>query len=202
MSQMTHWRRAICCGSDVAGPSSFQGMRARRWRAAVGPAIVVALLVACGGGEATTEQRQSGRSPRSLRPDRAGARPIVVEVVETGSRSVHDEHLVDGGVSTRASFFETDGYLYERGTLTCTDGTCDGVVYDELGVPSPEFPDRLIGSWTCYGTEVAEAVAAVTGRPRRPPSCSTWVLWWASRPSSRTVSGHAGGGARDPLTAG
>ena len=40
-----------------------------------------------------------------------------------------------------ANYFITDGYVYEPGTLTCTDGVCDGVVYDDAGTPSPEFPD-------------------------------------------------------------
>jgi hypothetical protein len=172
--------------------------RGSRWRAGLTTAVVVALLMAACGGEDGTrapashvvgdlataarwanEQGESAPSPASLRPVQAGAFPIVIEVVETGSRFVPYEHFVDdGGVPTRGNFFETDGYLYQRGTLTCTDGTCDGVVYDEQGVPSPEFPDKIIGSWTCYGTEVADAAATMTGGLARPPRCSTWMLWW------------------------
>ena len=63
-----------------------------------------------------------------------------------------DEHFVDAdGVPTRGNYFITDGYLYEPGTLRCTDGVCDGVVYDDAGTPSPEFPDR----WSAAGPVTA-----------------------------------------------
>ncbi len=89
---------------------------------------------------------------------------LTVEVAETGSRFVPDEHFVDaGGVPTRGNYFVTDGYLYQRGTLTCADGTCDGVVYDGEGTPSPEFPDRLLGTWTCYGTHTEDAATTSSG---------------------------------------
>jgi hypothetical protein len=164
-------------------------MRRKRWLTAVGATMVVALLVACGGDEPATEAQAAQLdsdlvAPESLRRASSGARPIVVEVVETGSRSVADDHAIDdGGVSTPGAFFQADGYLYQRGTLTCIDGSCDGVVYDEQGVPSPEFPDQLIGRWICYGTDDADASDRVTGRLVPPRRCSTWALWWSSRPS-------------------
>ena len=40
---------------------------------------------------------------------------------------------------------------------------CNGVVYDDEGNPTPEFPDRLIGTWTCYGTHTADAAATTAG---------------------------------------
>jgi Dirigent-like protein len=89
---------------------------------------------------------------------------LTVEVAETGSRFVPDEHFVDSnGVPTRGNYFITEGYLYEPGTLTCTDGVCDGVVYDDAGTPSPEFPDRVLGSWTCYGTHTSDAATTASG---------------------------------------
>jgi hypothetical protein len=89
---------------------------------------------------------------------------LTVEVAETGSRFVPDEHFVDAdGVPTRGNYFVTDGYLYEPGTLTCADGTCNGVVYDGEGIPSPEFPDQLVGTWTCYGTHTEDAATTPSG---------------------------------------
>ncbi len=87
-----------------------------------------------------------------------------VEIAETGSRFVPDPDLVDAnGVPTRGNYFVTEGYIYKPGTLTCTAGTCNGVVYDEQGSPSPEFPDRVIGTWTCYGTHIEDAATTTTG---------------------------------------
>ena len=85
---------------------------------------------------------------------------LTVEVAETGSRFVPDPDHVDAdGNPTRGNYFVTEGYIYESGTLTCVDGACDGVVYDEAGVPSPEFPDALLGTWTCYGVFTEDATA-------------------------------------------
>jgi hypothetical protein len=88
----------------------------------------------------------------------------VVEVAETGSRFVPDPDLVDAnGVPTRGNYFVTEGYIYRPGTLSCTNGTCNGVLYDAQGNPSPEFPDRLIGTWTCYGTHTEDAATTTSG---------------------------------------
>ena len=89
---------------------------------------------------------------------------LTVEVAETGSRYVSDPSLVDAdGNATRGGSFVTEGYIYESGTLTCVDGVCDGVIYDETGVPSPEFPDAVLGTWTCYGTFTEDAATAASG---------------------------------------
>ena len=83
---------------------------------------------------------------------------LTVEVAETGSRYVPDSSLADDdGNPTRGATFVTEGYIYESGTLTCTDGACDGVVYDEAGMPSPEFPEAVLGTWTCYGIFTEDA---------------------------------------------
>jgi hypothetical protein len=85
---------------------------------------------------------------------------LTVEVTETGSRYVPDPSLSDAdGNPTRGAYFVTEGYIYEAGTLTCADDVCDGVVYDEAGVPSPEYPDAVLGTWTCYGVFTEDATA-------------------------------------------
>lgn len=90
--------------------------------------------------------------------------PLRVEVAEIGSRFVTDPDVVDdGGLPRRGNDFVTEGYVYDDGTLTCTDGVCDGVVYDADGNPSPEFPDRLIGTWTCWGTHTEDAASTTSG---------------------------------------
>ncbi|MGB3685678.1 MAG: hypothetical protein WA991_07650 [Ornithinimicrobium sp.] len=87
-----------------------------------------------------------------------------VEVAEVGSRFVTDPDVVDAdGIPARGNDFVTEGYVYQEGTLTCTDGVCDGVVYDADGVASPEFPDRVIGTWTCWGTHTEDAATTTSG---------------------------------------
>lgn len=96
------------------------------------------------------------------RPATAG--PLEVEVAEIGSRFVFDPDVVDDdGLPTRGNDFITEGYVYEAGTLTCVDGVCDGVVYDAEGNPSPEFPDAVIGTWTCWGTHTEDAATTTSG---------------------------------------
>ena len=89
---------------------------------------------------------------------------LTVEVAETGSRFVPDPTLMDAdGNPTRGGYFVTEGYIYESGTLTCTDAACDGVLYDEAGVPAPEFPDAVLGTWTCYGVHTEDAATTTSG---------------------------------------
>ena len=89
---------------------------------------------------------------------------LTVEIAETGSRFVPDPTLVDAdGNPTRGGYFVTEGYIYESGTLTCTDAACDGVLYDEAGVPAPEFPDAVLGTWTCYGVHTEDAATTTSG---------------------------------------
>ena len=41
---------------------------------------------------------------------------------------------------------------------------CNGVVYDAAGNPRPEFPDKVIGRWTCFGTYVEDGATTTTGK--------------------------------------
>jgi hypothetical protein len=104
-----------------------------------------------------------------------------LEVAEIGSRYILD--LAEGQtLPLRGTTFITEGYLYEEGTLTCSEGACDGVVYDAEGVPSPEFPDAVVGMWTCYGTTLEEG--AVTSGPN---VASTQLYELGETPGADTV---------------
>lgn len=66
------------------------------------------------------------------------------DVAEDHSRFVWDGNpsLTDGLPEHHTSFI-TQGYLYPAGTLSETNGVLpDG---------SPEFPDKVLGQWTCSG---------------------------------------------------
>jgi hypothetical protein len=64
-----------------------------------------------------------------------------------------DPELVDGLPTQRTAFF-TQGYIYPEGTLTASNGV--------LADGSPEFPDKVLGQWTCWGWfQGAEAPAGM-----------------------------------------
>jgi hypothetical protein len=65
------------------------------------------------------------------------------------------EPVHDDGMPAHGNPFITQGYIYPAGTL---DGA-NGVNPDG----SPEFPDKVLGEWTCYGYFVGEAAHAKTG---------------------------------------
>jgi hypothetical protein len=111
-----------------------------------------------------------------------GKETMTVEVAEIGSRFIPD--LAEGGtVPRRGTTFVTEGYIYPEGTLTCADGVCNGVVYDAAGNPSPEFPDEVIGTWTCYGSFTEDAETASTG----PLLLSTQMYDMGESPGADTI---------------
>ena len=78
------------------------------------------------------------------------------EVAEDGNRFAFDESRVyDDGMPSHGSGFVTQGYLYPAGTLNGSNGV--------LADGTPEFPDKVIGEWICYGYMIGEAGHATTG---------------------------------------
>ena len=84
---------------------------------------------------------------------------INVEVVEIGSRFVPDETPVfeDDGLPMYGGEFVTQGYIYPAGTL---EPGHDGINADG----SPEYPDKVIGIWTCRGWHIGDGAHSV-GQP-------------------------------------
>jgi hypothetical protein len=82
------------------------------------------------------------------------------EVAEDGNRfAFGTERLYGDGLPAYGTPFVTQGYIYPEGTLNGGNGVLeDG---------SPEFPDKVIGEWTCYGYMIGEAGHATAG---------TWVV--------------------------
>jgi hypothetical protein len=65
-------------------------------------------------------------------------------------RPVHDD-----GQPAYGNAYITQGYIYPAGTLTASNGVNpDG---------SPEFPDRVLGEWTCRGWHVGDGAHTETG---------------------------------------
>ena len=73
-----------------------------------------------------------------------------------GTHFSFDETPADSdGLPAYGTEYITEGYLYPSGTLNGTNGVnADG---------SPEFPDKVIGTWTCRGWLVGKGLNTVTG---------------------------------------
>lgn len=84
---------------------------------------------------------------------------VNVEVVEIGSRFVPDETPVfdDDGFPAYGAEFVTQGYIYPAGTV---EEGHDGINPDG----SPEYPDKVIGLWTCRGWHIGDG-AHSEGQP-------------------------------------
>lgn len=85
-----------------------------------------------------------------------GAKILRFDVAENAKRFVFDETpLFDDGAPAYGNEFITEGYIYPYGTLDGTNGVnADG---------SPEFPDKVIGRWTCRGWHNGEGAKTVSG---------------------------------------
>lgn len=95
---------------------------------------VVSLLVGCASASVEAGSEEQVKAEEVLEFDMA----------ENFTRFVFDPDIVrEDGMPDHGSPFITQGYLYPVGTLDGTDGiNPDG---------SPEFPDKVIGTWNCRG---------------------------------------------------
>ncbi len=85
------------------------------------------------------------------------ANVLHVDVVENAARFVFDPSITfEDGMPAYGTSFVTEGYIYPEGTL---DGSSNGVLEDG----SPEFPDLVLGTWTCFGTFVGDGMYTETG---------------------------------------
>ena len=86
----------------------------------------------------------------------AARKRLQFDVAEDGTRFFFDEApIFDDGLPAYGNSFVTQGYIYEHGTL---DGS-NGVLPDG----SPEFPDKVIGSWTCRGWFIGDGAHTASG---------------------------------------
>jgi hypothetical protein len=83
-------------------------------------------------------------------------RTLEVDVAEDGTRfAFADAPVFDDGMPAYGNPFVTQGYIYPAGTLTDSNGVNpDG---------SPEFPDEVIGEWTCEGYFIADGAHTTEG---------------------------------------
>jgi len=78
------------------------------------------------------------------------------DAVEDMTRFAFDESKTfEDGLPAHGSSFITQGYIYEYGTISDSNGVLpDG---------SPEFPDKVIGTWVCKGWLIGDAAHATEG---------------------------------------
>jgi len=92
------------------------------------------------------------------------------DVAEIGSRFFPDDEPLVDDLPAYGNSFITQGLIYPFGTLNESNGVLpDG---------TPEFPDKVIGRWTCFGWHVADAATAVTG----PAVVTTQIYEFADTP--------------------
>lgn len=86
-----------------------------------------------------------------------GARILRFDVAENQTRFSFDETPVfPDGLPAYGNEFVTEGYIYPNGTL---NSFTNGVNADG----SPEFPDKVMGRWTCRGWHVGDGAHTTTG---------------------------------------
>jgi hypothetical protein len=78
------------------------------------------------------------------------------QVAEDGGRFIFDDlNLHEDGMPAYGSAFVTQGYIYPAGTLNGTNGV--------LANGEPEFPELVLGEWTCYGWMIGDGAHTATG---------------------------------------
>jgi hypothetical protein len=81
---------------------------------------------------------------------------MTYEIAEDGNRFVFSqERLFDDGMPQYGTPFVTQGYIYPEGTLNGSNGV--------LPNGEPEFPDEVLGTWTCYGYMIGDGAHTTTG---------------------------------------
>lgn len=88
--------------------------------------------------------------------DEQPANVMRVDVVENAARFAFDPSITyEDGMPAYGTSFVTEGYIYPEGTLNGSNGVLeDG---------SPEFPDLVLGKWTCFGAFVGEGMYTESG---------------------------------------
>jgi len=78
------------------------------------------------------------------------------DIAEDGNRFVFSqERLHEDGMPAYGTPFVTQGYIYPAGMLTGSNGV--------LANGEPEFPDDVLGEWTCYGYMIGDGAHTTSG---------------------------------------
>lgn len=118
------------------------------------------------------------------RPYHRDTKVIKFDVAENGTRFVFDEAPVHEDMTppmpAYGNPFITEGYIYPYGTIQCDDdGNCTGTNSDG----SAQFPDQVIGRWTCRGWFVGDGMKTETG----PIVITTQLYDLGDTPGDKTI---------------
>jgi hypothetical protein len=132
-------------------------------------ALMLALALTCGGwttAEARKLQFDVAEIAHVKKLDPETGQPIIDPQTgkpvldEEKSKFVFDETPADSdGLPAYGTEFVSQGVIYEYGTLTCDENGCNGVTPDG----TPEFPDKVLGTWTCRGWFIGHGAKTPTG---------------------------------------
>lgn len=101
---------------------------------------------------------------------------LTVDVAEAGTRFLFDEAPVfEDGYPAYGNSFITEGYIYPAGTLSDSNGV--------LPNGAPEFPDLVLGKWTCRGYFVGDGAHTTTG----PWVVTTQIFDLGEHPGEQTI---------------
>lgn len=134
--------------------------------------VVVAALVAVAAA-ASLNAAWSGPAAQAAR---SSTEVLRFDVAEDPTRFVFAPTPVDAdGLPAYGNYFITQGYLYPEGTLNGSDGV--------LADGKPEFPGKVLGEWTCWGSHVGEGAKTKTG----PIVVTTQLYRLGKQAGDRTV---------------
>jgi hypothetical protein len=114
-------------------------------------AVLVAVLAA-----STAAFAYAASADPAAEAARSSTAILRFDVAEDPTRFVFSPTPVHGdGAPAYGNYFITQGYLYPAGTLNGSDGVrADG---------RPEFPDKVLGEWSCWGFHVGQGAKTATG---------------------------------------
>jgi len=99
-----------------------------------------------------TAAASASAAPPGNRP----AKTLRFDVAEDVTRFAFAPSPLDGdGAPAYGNAFVTQGYLYPVGTLDGADGVLEG--------GKPQFPDKVLGEWTCRGFFVGQGAKTTAG---------------------------------------
>jgi len=98
------------------------------------------------------------------------------DIAENGTRFSADDTPLDAdGLPAYGNEFITEGYIYPHGTLSASNGVnADG---------TPEFPELVLGRWTCRGWHVGEGAKTTEG----PWVVTNQIFDLANKAGNRTI---------------
>jgi hypothetical protein len=123
--------------------------------------VVAILLPGMQVAAAKSAQTTAAELAQDGTPKENKGKVLEFDVAEDMSRFVFAPTPVfeEDGYPAYGNPFITQGYIYPKGTIACDDDGCTGVNLDG----SPEFPDLVLGEWTCRGWFIGDGAHTTSG---------------------------------------